>query len=255
MLTKEIEQKLQARTPVDEIKWKPTATKKKDGSFYTDRDGNRVAMCTAHVDARYVMQVLDEVVGSANWSDSYRPSAIAGGVECTLTIYGVSKSDVGLPSQTDPVKGAYSDALKRAAVKFGIGRDLYSMGAEYLPFNGYKITSKPQPQQQRQQATPRPQPQTAQPRNETAIFVNYVISNIKRYSHKKAVMGALIKLGYTGVSDQRAERKEQYERIKAYAELRDSGVDSDSAVDMVVNGTQPAQQAMFAAGGNGYQTQ
>jgi len=50
-----------------------------------------------------------------------------GGVECTLTILGISHADVGTPSQSEELKGAYSDALKRAAVKFGIGSYLYEL--------------------------------------------------------------------------------------------------------------------------------
>jgi len=50
------------------------------------------------------------------------------GVHCDLLIFGKARSDVGTPANTEPVKSAYSDALKRAAVQWGIGRYLYSLG-------------------------------------------------------------------------------------------------------------------------------
>jgi len=82
-----------------------------------------------YVDARFVMDRLDSVVGPARWSDSYTVNP-DGSVQATITIDGVSKSDVGVPSKIEPAKGAYSDAFKRAAVKWGIGRDLYDEESE-----------------------------------------------------------------------------------------------------------------------------
>lgn len=50
-----------------------------------------------------------------------------GGVRCSLNVLGVVKQDVGTVSIADQIKGAHSDALKRAAVKFGIGTYLYDL--------------------------------------------------------------------------------------------------------------------------------
>lgn len=50
-----------------------------------------------------------------------------GGVKCSLTVLGLTKQDVGSVSLADQFKGAHSDALKRAAVKFGIGLYLYDL--------------------------------------------------------------------------------------------------------------------------------
>jgi len=48
----------------------------------------------------------------------------------------ISKTDVGSPSEQpdvgDRLKAAFSDALKRAAVKFGIGRYLYRLSAQWV---------------------------------------------------------------------------------------------------------------------------
>ena len=96
----------------------------------------------AYIDARDVADRLDEVFGFDGWSDMYsEPQQITTTefgksktktyVKCTLTIHGekrdIHKEDVGSESATESVKGAYSDAFKRAGVKLGIGRGLYSM--------------------------------------------------------------------------------------------------------------------------------
>lgn len=113
------------------VKWKPSATTK---------DKTR-AMAVAYIDARCVMDRLDEVVGPMGWSDSYKllPN---GCVECSLAVMGVSKADVGSeseqPDDGDKTKAAYSDALKRAAVKFGIGRYLYKLPSAWVPYDESK---------------------------------------------------------------------------------------------------------------------
>lgn len=50
-----------------------------------------------------------------------------GGIKCSLNVLGIVKEDVGTASPADQMKGAHSDALKRAAVKFGIGAYLYDL--------------------------------------------------------------------------------------------------------------------------------
>ncbi|MCA1572759.1 MAG: hypothetical protein LC798_21195 [Chloroflexi bacterium] len=57
---------------------------------------------------------------------------------CRVTVNGVTRSDVGMPSSQEPIKGAYSDALKRAAVHFGIGRELYELPRIYVKLDDYK---------------------------------------------------------------------------------------------------------------------
>jgi Rad52/22 family double-strand break repair protein len=87
----------------------------------------------AYITARDVQNRLDAVVGPGNWSTRFR---VLGRdpwvIECTLTVCGSSRADVGYSNAPDaedeaePAKAAYSDALKRAAVGFGIGRWLYA---------------------------------------------------------------------------------------------------------------------------------
>lgn len=89
-----------------------------------------------YVTARAVMNRLDEALGPSGWWDEYRPFG-ENGVLCRLTIRlpdGVllAKEDVGGISVTsdpsDTEKSGVSDAFKRAAVKFGVGRYLYGDG-------------------------------------------------------------------------------------------------------------------------------
>jgi len=88
----------------------------------------------AYITARDVMQRLDDVFGVDGWSDEY--DYIGGRMICKLKCrFGdtwITKSDGADDTQIEGAKGGISDALKRAAVKFGIGRYLYHPGA----FNG-----------------------------------------------------------------------------------------------------------------------
>jgi hypothetical protein len=90
----------------------------------------------AYLDSRAIAQRLDDVVGQMRWKDEYKPwmpSKDNRSQLCTIYIFDdelkewVSKSDGAEMSEIQPIKGGISDAFKRAAVKWGIGRYLYSM--------------------------------------------------------------------------------------------------------------------------------
>jgi hypothetical protein len=114
----------------------------------TNRDKTR-ALAVAYIDARTVMDRLDQVVGPGNWSDTYRLVSAGDGefaVECTLALFGVSKSDIGTADEDDDSstdrrsaasvsKSAYSDALKRAAVKWGIARYIYRIPKQWVGYD------------------------------------------------------------------------------------------------------------------------
>ena len=117
MITKETLDKLRVPFSASNIKIK-MQTQPKEGD-------TGKALCVAYIDSRDVMDRLDEVV-EGDWMDFYSPG-ITGGVECRLTIQGVTRSDVGVSDDNEKEKSAYSDAFKRAAVKFGIGRFLYEL--------------------------------------------------------------------------------------------------------------------------------
>jgi len=105
----------------------PEAEKKyRIGNVYDDIQGK--ATILTYVDARYVQDTLDKYVGPECWSNNF--IEIKGNMFCEITIemdgQSVSKMDCGVESNVEKQKGEASDAFKRAAVMFGIGRDLYS---------------------------------------------------------------------------------------------------------------------------------
>lgn len=94
--------------------------------------GDRFAVrMLAHLDARAVQDRLDAVCGAGGWAFDWQPVVTSGAAllvaKGTLTIFGLSKSDVGDSGATEPSKTAVSDALKRAGVMWGIGRYLYDL--------------------------------------------------------------------------------------------------------------------------------
>jgi len=112
--------------PADDIHWRVGSASKKKPS----------ATVLAYLDARNVMDRLDEVFGPAGWKDEYTKGP-DGGVLCRLSAYvgdqWVSKEDGAENTAVEAIKGGYSGALKRAAVKWGIGRYLYALDAVWLP--------------------------------------------------------------------------------------------------------------------------
>ena len=112
-----------------EIRWKPQAIK------------NNRALAIAYLDARAVMDRLDDVFGVGEWSTSYRPTD--GGIICALSarVLGewVTHEDVGGFSEQDDegdrTKAAFSDGLKRAAIHFGIGRYVYRLPHQWVDWN------------------------------------------------------------------------------------------------------------------------
>jgi Rad52/22 family double-strand break repair protein len=106
--------------------------------------GNR-AMALAYVDARSIQDRLDAVLGVLGWQDEYE-CLPDGTVVCRLRLkFGaewITKMDVGAPSEQpdegDRRKAAFSDALKRAAVKFGIGRYLYRLPSQWVDYDPQK---------------------------------------------------------------------------------------------------------------------
>jgi hypothetical protein len=116
-----------------------------DVKFKPQMVKNNRCLAMAYIDARLIQDRLDEVLGVENWQDSYKilPD---GSVICRLRLKlgdrWITKTDVGSPSEQpdggDRMKAAFSDALKRAAVKFGIGRYLYRLPAQWVDYDPVK---------------------------------------------------------------------------------------------------------------------
>lgn len=95
------------------------------------------AQCVAYIDARDVMDMLDNVVGPENWQDDYKliDGKLLAGIGIKCGDEWVWKWDTGTESNMEAEKGQMSDAFKRAAVKWGIGRFLYSKKIMFVDTN------------------------------------------------------------------------------------------------------------------------
>ena len=87
------------------------------------------AICVAYIDSRQVQDLLDEICGPENWQSDYKEvkGNMFAGVGIFVDGQWVWKWDCGTESNTEKEKGEASDSFKRAAVKWGIGRFLYSL--------------------------------------------------------------------------------------------------------------------------------
>jgi hypothetical protein len=96
---------------------------------------SKKCQAVAYCDSRQVQDVLDEVCGSQNWQDKYYD--VDGTTFCSIGIKvgdeWIWKSDCGSVSKIEAEKGESSDAFKRAAVKWGVGRFLYTTRGYSLP--------------------------------------------------------------------------------------------------------------------------
>ena len=127
MIKEKFLSRLNVATPKDEIKYRP-------GSTFNWAE-KKYARMLAYVDARYIQDKLDEIVGICNCSNEFHRDE-KGILYCTITIKfmredgvvdSVSKTDVGTESNVEQQKGEVSDSFKRCAVHFGLARDLYNL--------------------------------------------------------------------------------------------------------------------------------
>lgn len=112
--------KLKEYFDADCLEWLPkNCTKTKSGEY-------RV-LVIPYMNRRAVMDRLDDVCGAENWQDEYLPGP-NGGVMCKLSIRidgeWITKCDGAENTNIESIKGGISDAFKRAATKWGIGRYL-----------------------------------------------------------------------------------------------------------------------------------
>jgi hypothetical protein len=131
----DIWQQLKAPFPPDIVSWRVGATK-------ADKTKG---MALAYIDARDVAERLDNVLGPENWQCDY-PHAGSKTV-CRIGVRigddWVWKADGAGDTDHEAEKGALSDAFKRAAVRFGVGRYLYDVKNSWVEIekygNSYKI--------------------------------------------------------------------------------------------------------------------
>lgn len=116
--------KLSAPLDPAEVEWRVGSTNK---------DKSR-GMALAYIDARAVMDRLDEVCGPDGWQCRY--SHATGKTVCDIGIRcgdeWVWKADGAGDTDVEAEKGALSAAFKRAAVRWGIGRYLYEIASPWV---------------------------------------------------------------------------------------------------------------------------
>jgi hypothetical protein len=114
------------------------------------RDGKYVARFVAYIEANTVRERLDDVV-PGEWDltlellpavtaldDTAEPAACS--FKARLQILGVIREDVGTGRD---YKQAATDAFKRAAVRFGIGHELYAYEQNWVEVDGDGKYAKP----------------------------------------------------------------------------------------------------------------
>lgn len=136
---------LQLKKPFrsEEIEWRMQQSGvKKDKSYW--------GMCLAYVQNRAIMDRLDDVCGPGKWRNEYK-AAPEGGILCGISIFlalgnefdWVTKWDGASNTDIEAVKGGLSNAMKRAAVQWGVGRYLYGLESGWAIFaNNGKYNAK-----------------------------------------------------------------------------------------------------------------
>lgn len=119
---------LKAPFAPEDIEWRVAQAGEKDGKVW--------AKVLAYITSRAIMDRLDSVCGPENWATDFRDgqghlqAGIGIRTECGWVWKwdgtGMLEATDGL-GRTDAGKGDFSNALKRAAVQWGIGRYLYKL--------------------------------------------------------------------------------------------------------------------------------
>lgn len=115
---------LKAPFPVDSLSWRVGNKSNWDKVKKCPKDPNKPvkAQMLVYIDARDVQDRLDEVCD--NWSNDFKE--VNGRLVCNLTINGITRTDGAGDTDFEGEKGGLSDAFKRSAVMFGVGRYLYN---------------------------------------------------------------------------------------------------------------------------------
>ena len=170
--------------PVDRVSWRV-------GSMNKEKTK---CIPLAYIDARDVMDRLDQVVGPNNWQNKYTHTSDKTVCDIALRIEGewVWKADGAGDSDIEAEKGALSDAFKRAAVRWGIGRYLYDVKTPWVAVEDGKRLSKETldslqkylPNVKKTAQSTQPQQEPAKP---TLVKPNAINPQIKRASDEKQI--------------------------------------------------------------------
>lgn len=117
---------LAAPFPMEALEWRVGATTREKDK----------GMCLVYVTNRAIMERLDDAVGPVNWRPEFllgRGKSVLCGLWLRVGGEWIVKWDGAEETDTEPVKGGISGAMKRAAVQWGIGRYLYELPDIWAP--------------------------------------------------------------------------------------------------------------------------
>ena len=124
---KRIEAALQAPFPASDIEWRAQQAG-------VSASGKPWARVLAYVTNRAIQSRLDEVFGVDGWQNlirEWRDKSTVCGIMARFGNDWITKWDGADETDIEATKGGISDAMKRAAVQFGIGRYLYKLEATF----------------------------------------------------------------------------------------------------------------------------
>lgn len=122
----EIMKRLRAPFAPEEIEWRVGATTK----------DKTKGMALAFVTNRAIQNRLDEVFGCFGWKNEYREwrgNSQLCGISVKYEGEWITKWDGASDTDWEATKGGLSDAMKRAAYQWGIGRYLYNLDPVWVP--------------------------------------------------------------------------------------------------------------------------
>jgi hypothetical protein len=128
--SKELMEALAAPFSAEDIEWRTQSA--------SDNNGKIQLMIVPYLDSRAVMNRLDQVCGT-NWQTHFDKIEVGGkeAFQCRLSIRidgeWITRTDAAESTDRESVKGGHSNALKRAAVQWGIGRYLYDCPKFWVP--------------------------------------------------------------------------------------------------------------------------
>ncbi len=199
--------KLSAPFTDDQLEWRVQSSGLKNGTPW--------ALIIPYVDARAIMDRLDEVVGPDRWRDEYEH--IKGqvydseakviyetilGVKCTLRLlvddFWVEKQDGSAETAIEAFKGGISKSFVRAAVKWGMGRDLYNTPPTFAQFIDKKTATSKQAKIERKYFNwippllnnPKPEPTPEATRAKSGGFTGPLGNKIAKSPHSCSLCGS-----------------------------------------------------------------
>ncbi|MEI2356278.1 Rad52/Rad22 family DNA repair protein [Mesobacillus zeae] len=122
----EIMSALQAPFPSKDIEWRVS----RSGA----NNNGKWAFVLAYVTNRAIQARLDDVFGPAGWKNSYQEfkEGIVCTISCMIEGHWIEKADGAEQTDIESLKGGLSNAMKRAAVQWGIGRYLYRLDGMFV---------------------------------------------------------------------------------------------------------------------------